>query len=127
MKAEGQPLMFFNVNELAFDSQGELAERLNAPSLHLGSGAHTTARGFESRTRRQIADPTGSWSYRRGKTNTAEAVMASQPHYPANRLWFQGETYSDLSQLPDRDGEGWILRKEASPAIQVPAVREALL
>ena len=29
---------------------------------------------------------------------------------------------SDLSQLPYRDGQGWLLRKAPRPAVQVPAV-----
>ena len=35
--------------------------------------------------------------------HTAEAVMVSHPHYPANRLWTQEEIHSDLPQLPDRN------------------------
>jgi len=34
--------------------------------------------------------------------------------------------HDDVSQLPYRDGEGWFLRTEQGPAVQMSTVREAL-
>ena len=37
--------------------------------------------------------------------------MNPQSHYPANRLWFQGESHSDLPQLPDHLQALWKAQK----------------
>src|SRR5258708_1443845 len=61
-----------------------------------------------SRSTIQINAPNQHANARPGQESiTAEAAMNPQIHYPASRLWIQGEIHRDLPQLQSRVQAVW--------------------
>ena|SRR5579862_9374554 len=120
-KASGQES---NPNSLAL-ALGGLAEWSNASGLHPVDGGLIAVQGFESLTRRHFSLPSDGANHHQGEKRTAEAARIRK--FSIRLLAVdRKEVHIDMSFMQDRSGEG---RKgpECRSAVQVPAVRQALL